>query len=344
MGTALILKFFDTLFDSLTANCSIRYKPLKRAIQPKSGHIRYWNNAIEDLNQMFFQKPGTNDKIIPSSLKCFKLTLQGFKDIARIFFSKNLRSFYPRPFNQDSLENFFAQIRLDTEANKNLCCLKFEDSFKSLLIRGRNSPHLESFDCKKTFELILVRLKHLLKVEDLKCEEVELENENSSRIHIFISECRNLDGPIDVVAQKYISRHFGQKLINFLECEHCKKHILNIECCASNLCREYLTKNFCLKYCNNYFVSCIERSVHICDQILSNFIIESNLNKCLKHYVGHHVKFSFTCCHKDDVINLVTEIIAHYCIKKFVNRVNIVLKGKNAIPETSCDIYKRSLM
>lgn len=51
-------------------------KLLKRQVNPTSKHLQFWSDAVAELNWMYFQKDGTYEKRIPSSLKFFRLIIQ----------------------------------------------------------------------------------------------------------------------------------------------------------------------------------------------------------------------------------------------------------------------------
>lgn len=85
---------------------------------------------------MYFRKEGTQERIVPPSLKNLIFTLQGFIDVAEVLLGNHTSYFFPRSFNQDPLENYFSQIRLHRGRNSNPTCAQFETSYKSLLIRS----------------------------------------------------------------------------------------------------------------------------------------------------------------------------------------------------------------
>ena len=107
--TVKIIMFFDKLFDSLNAEKGDekQCKPLKSAVTTTSNHVRFWNQAIKSLKNMYFQTEGTNERKVPPSLQNFIFTIQGFITITGRIFSMNHEQYYTRKLNQDAVENLF---------------------------------------------------------------------------------------------------------------------------------------------------------------------------------------------------------------------------------------------
>ncbi|XP_023312155.1 uncharacterized protein LOC108913363 [Anoplophora glabripennis] len=82
-GTAEILSFFDTLFDSVngTSLYGEGGKKLKCIVSQTSGHIQFWRDARRSLCNMYFMKDGTTEKCTPPSLINWRTTLAGLEHL-----------------------------------------------------------------------------------------------------------------------------------------------------------------------------------------------------------------------------------------------------------------------
>jgi hypothetical protein len=69
--TAVVLKFFDELFDSVNATILLptTRKPLKCVASETSDHLQFWRKARKPLRNMYFKKEGSAKKEGPLSLK-----------------------------------------------------------------------------------------------------------------------------------------------------------------------------------------------------------------------------------------------------------------------------------
>ncbi|XP_011862631.1 PREDICTED: uncharacterized protein LOC105559125 [Vollenhovia emeryi] len=106
--TAMVLDFFNKIFDSVNAHTFHPRTPLRVAVTKNSKHHEFWPYAIKRLSNMRYVDPKTKRpvKCIPS-LKNWVFTLRGFKKIWKIVESKGMKFLKTRNVNQDPLENFF---------------------------------------------------------------------------------------------------------------------------------------------------------------------------------------------------------------------------------------------
>lgn len=148
--TATIFQFFDSLFDSV--NGSTLYpkggKSLRCAATSTSEHLQFWINAKQTLKQMYFQREGTNEKIVPPSLKNWIETITSFQEILKYLNKNNISFFMPRAINQDAVENFFCQIRQHGHRNTNPSPTSFMYSFRALLLNNMASVHSLAANCE----------------------------------------------------------------------------------------------------------------------------------------------------------------------------------------------------
>ncbi|KAI4455819.1 thap domain-containing protein 9 [Holotrichia oblita] len=103
-----VLKFFDTLFDSVNGMSipSANQKRLRCAMSSISGHMEFWAEAKKALKNMYFEDKKSNRKQVPS--RNWLITINGIHDIFDILKrSYSMTILRTRVFNQDPLEFFF---------------------------------------------------------------------------------------------------------------------------------------------------------------------------------------------------------------------------------------------
>lgn len=152
--TAIFLKFFNELFDSLNGGINMH----NRSINPNSmtsviddcAHVNTSNSSIQFLRNMQFIRKKPHDKTRPNVLINFERTLRGFKLLRNRLKNEGFISFATREFNQDPLENFFCQIRQHGGRNNNPTCSNFSDYYKSLVIQSYTQYTSRGCNCEQT--------------------------------------------------------------------------------------------------------------------------------------------------------------------------------------------------
>lgn len=354
--TSKVLKFFDGVFDSLNGGTfkSPPGKPLKGAVTKNSAHVSFWQNSAQEMKRMYFRKEGTHEKFVPPSLKNFILTIEGFIDLKELIFSRNIKYFHARSFNQDPLENYFGQIRQHRGRNINPTCEQFRDSYKSLLIRNIASHHSVSANCEETFETTLFQLEDLLKSGS--CIGSNFDSANSDfgnghlNLNIRISKITDeyFQRPLSKVAMGYVAGFVAKKVLQKFNCEFCKIHILTNERTESNFSiliteKEY-GDNPSLTYCNDVFVKCINKVYNICKFIISNYRFKDNVKSFVYTYVKKYVHFSFICEHKEKITDFIMCYVIDLCIFIFCKSINSLITGKATdTNKNSCSLFKNAV-
>ncbi|KAL1492356.1 hypothetical protein ABEB36_010614 [Hypothenemus hampei] len=118
MATSNLLKFLDSLFDSLNGNTKTFSA----------------DEAIFVLQTFKYVKNGTH--VGTPSVQNLMKTIKNFKILHEILQNLGFEYTMTRNFNQDPLENFFGQIRIRNCRNINPTAAHFAISYKSLLISG----------------------------------------------------------------------------------------------------------------------------------------------------------------------------------------------------------------
>ncbi|KAL1516172.1 hypothetical protein ABEB36_000091 [Hypothenemus hampei] len=253
-GTSKILKFFDTLFDSVNGHTlrEQRGKIYKCAASLQSGHIRFWSDSIKELRRMQF-KTEIGKILSVSSLNNWICTLEAFR-----FLTTNLKKKYeleyiiPTYLNQDPLENFFEQMRQyggNRNRNVNPSSTVFLNHFKTLLLNNLVSRHSLHANCQNDDSYNgLVTLKHflLLPVSEEKpndnCETMAIIEQRKSLSN------RNYTYYIDKISITYVNGFISKKL-KMLQCPLCK----------NNPCTEDVSEWHDLVICREYNVQCPNR-------------------------------------------------------------------------------------
>lgn len=351
IGTAKVLKFFDTLMDSLNGG-TLRGdtgKPLKGAVCNKSAHIALWQQSKHDLKNMYFQREGTTEKVVPPSLKNFVLTVESFIDLSEILLQK-LPYFFARSFNQDPLENYFGQMRQHRGRNINPTCTQFKQSYKALLVRSIASSHSIYSNCEETFESTLLQLQDLCKYSTPQ-RPIDSSNDFPDNVNIY-REIAALDEvslmkPLGKAIAGYVSGYIGKKVLPTLKCDFCKSHILRAENTSPSPynilinAKEYNSSVKALKYCNDYFIACIHKSFNIARIVVANCYERKNVCSIICAYIKQFVHFSFICDHRGEIISCIIRFVAQMCIFTICKRANSIIHGKERLTSnTNCKLLK----
>lgn len=147
-NTAIVLDFFNKVFDSVNAHTMRPETPLRVAVTKNSKHHDFWPNAIKLLSDMRYVDLKTKQpvKCIPS-LKNWIFTLRGFQNIWKKVNNAGIQFLRTRHINQDPLENFFGMIRSHGRRNINPSCSQFSGSYKTLLINNLTSKGSMGSNC-----------------------------------------------------------------------------------------------------------------------------------------------------------------------------------------------------
>lgn len=139
----------DKCFDSVNGSTlrTMDGKALRSAVKSDSGHIEFWNDAINVFQSMrFVHSNGKKSK--PPSVIHWIETLKSFKLIWFNLHSNNLKCLIPRNINQDPLECLFGSFRQHSGRNINPDCFHFMTSFKTLLLNNFSSVKSLNFNCE----------------------------------------------------------------------------------------------------------------------------------------------------------------------------------------------------
>ncbi|CAI6344921.1 unnamed protein product [Macrosiphum euphorbiae] len=168
----------DKCFDSVNGSTlkAMDGKALRSAVTTNSGHLEFWNEAINVFQSMtFINSKGKKSK--PPSLIHWIDTLKSFKFIWLKLHSNNLKFLIPRNINQDPLECLFGSSRQHSGRNINPDCFHFMTSFKTLLLNNFSSAKSLSFNCEADNLEPLTNLKNFLQINHTKNNNVSFSND-----------------------------------------------------------------------------------------------------------------------------------------------------------------------
>jgi hypothetical protein len=357
MGTAKIVHFFDKLFDSVNGGtlhprCG---KPLSGGVYKNSGHTKFWQEAVQHLRNMYFID-NFGKKTVPPSLKNWIKTLEGFLDLYKILVEGGKCKFFlPRALNQDVIENYFGKVRNQRSRAVNPTAIQFRETFKSLMIRNFCGTKSIGTNCEKTNIPDLFNIRGLvdkMNSNDYQNSELSYEIFNVNK---YISNLSELEKKLHQSIIGYVSGWIT-KTLKHLNCQDCKSQIIsnyseNEQCYKLTNEREYNAESRKLKYCTLEFIKNINKIYNISKIILSNITSAENIKSKISTVIQHHVKFSFTCEHKNKIEDEIIGKIINITIFTYIKGLNLILSGKdtrkidfrNNIYKNAAELYKKRL-
>nr|XP_012224936.1 PREDICTED: uncharacterized protein LOC105673674 [Linepithema humile] len=232
-NTAIVLDFFNKVFDSVNAHTLHPETPLRVAVTRNSKHHDFWPHAIKLLSDMRYVDPKSKQpvKCIPS-LKNWIFTLRGFQNIWKIVNNADIQFLKTRNINQDPLENFFGMIRSHGRRNINPSCSQFCGSYKTLLINNLTSKRSMNSNCEdKNDGDLLFNLKQFVKnvshvnsTSEQIVEEDSVSSQNKTAMHKISSHKNN--------SQMYVAGWIAKKILSlkqFKNCLACKQSLLTTD-------------------------------------------------------------------------------------------------------------------
>jgi hypothetical protein len=149
MGTANFLLFVDKLFDSIKGSSlnPTDGKVLRRAVTPKTDHVKFWDEAITVLRSVRYISD--NKQLIPPTITNWVLSLRNLNMIWRKLQGYGFQFLCTRNLNQDPLENFFSCVRSHGVRNVNQSCNSFRATFKTLIVNNFLTSHSPHANCEE---------------------------------------------------------------------------------------------------------------------------------------------------------------------------------------------------
>jgi len=320
-NTAVVLDFFNKVFDSVNAHTLRPETPLRVAVIKNSKHHDFWLHAIKLLSDMRYVDPKTKQpvKCIPS-LKNWIFTLRGFQNIWKIVNNAGIQFLKTRNLNQDPLENFFGMIRSHGHRNTNPSCSQFCGSYKTLLINNLTSKRSMGSNCEdKNDGDLLFNLKQFVKnishvnsTSEQMVEEDSVSSQNKTIIHQTSSHKNN--------SKMYVAGWIAKKILSlkqFKNCLACKQSLLTTDITSEEyihlIHREYVREKPSLTYPSMSFF----KHAFITDDSFLNknisLLFRRNVSALLYTLLNEKLSLDFIHCntHKKELKDVV--------IKKIIN-------------------------
>ncbi|CAH1372414.1 unnamed protein product [Tenebrio molitor] len=338
--TAVLLQFFDKLFDSVNGGIGGKIKKLLRqrtTTQGCSPQERYWDRALTVIRSMSFIKVKAADRSHPEVLQNWQLTLNGFK-LLRLHLTKfGFSKFSARVFNQDALENFFGQVRQHGVRNINPTVAAFGPYYKSLLINNFNRFHSKYANCEADESTgLLVTLKQFV-------SQVPSPQGNPLEINLSDVPQHLIDSRHDSFRplQNYVMNYFAGYIAKFV-----MKETRSCDICASNILHTgtpdqqhaiIVSKDIGnkLNYCNVNFVTEIARFTNYIEYIIPQYSARCNISDILYHCADQIGFFLFfvDCPHKANIQKKIKTLLIKFLLFHYFKNCTQIMNGVVAAPE-----------
>ncbi|KAL5237449.1 hypothetical protein ACI65C_004859 [Semiaphis heraclei] len=222
IDTAIILLFFDKLFDSMNGSFSkvIEGKIYRIAVTKNSVHHELWSDSLKVLSSMCFYSQNGKRVNVPT-VRNWITTIK----------EKGIKSILPRHLNQDPIENLFGAVR--SLGCENPYSSSFISAYKTLLLNNLISSQSPGANCEDFTENTLVSYQNFFISNQKPHTPVKL------IVDLPIQIQRNLDtqtNHLTDLTHTYISGFIAKKLNRemFKNCDQCLKKI-----CSSQVTREH---------------------------------------------------------------------------------------------------------
>ncbi|CAG9786340.1 unnamed protein product [Diatraea saccharalis] len=350
-ATALVVEFFDDLFDSVNGSPGVSKGKLRCAVKPNSPHLQFWRQSLKTLKNIKYID--NSSKFAKNALKSrhvrvpcldgWNTTLQGFLGLAKLLFSQfGVEYFYPRFINQDPLENFFGRIRAVNYRNVNPDVTTFIYAYKSLVLSNILSPHSKYSNCEEDNGDTLIDSNYLFISNESDRENFPI----NTYSHVMPSTSQIPQGVESdlkqhVIAEKvrvqtsaYTAGYICRKISKKIDCFRClntytTKDIQGIHIYIKY--REYKRlKNSNLAYPNEKMLRLYRDNSQIIHDYLNINCMKTDIKKNIKNIIIGKCDMSWLGCkkHHKIVINYYLTLVIRLQCHNWCNIINKILSGK----------------
>lgn len=134
-----------------------------------------------------------------------------------------------RAFNQDSLDNTFAQVRQYGGGNDNPNCFRFIGALKTATLNNLIANHSSDSNCQEQEGIILDNLQDFLMEDNLHGNPIIVDDMDNEFLHLqppYFNPESLSDASFDTQALAYVCGYLVKKKIKNLECLECKTNLL----------------------------------------------------------------------------------------------------------------------
>ncbi|XP_076250082.1 uncharacterized protein LOC143189952 isoform X2 [Rhynchophorus ferrugineus] len=342
--TAQLLLFLDELFDSLNSStCDVLPgKPLQGAVTSTSGHIHFWKEALVVLSSMRFMCLKKQTLISVPPIVNLAYTIKGLIYLCPKLLKEG-KFVKIRPFQKDSLEIFFENIR--SVGGVSPTPEQFVSSFKRLIVNSYLSQISPGCNGEEYLTDGLNDLRRILTDEVVTDAPFEQN---------FISlSMPSISVPVHIVKyytknkteRTYMSSFITKKVLRIIKCEGCRAKIIY----RYNDAEVVKARQCDLPAPETYFHSLVNNALSRLFYILPRLCANSNLTKILDHILCQQMAIffnAFNCPKHPEQEILIRKIIIRSCLFRWMRKINRITIGKGeklCIPKTKCNIDKVQL-
>lgn len=308
-------------------------KELLRNVTPTSPHQNIWTQSKRILKSMKFVTNTGSAGTVPS-ISNWIHTIENMELLRdKLFNEYNLKSFWCRHFNQDTLENFFGSIRSHGIRNVSPTCAAFEAAFASLLINNLSSSYAVGSNCEEdfcnmfhTFDELFFQKENSKESELL---DIDLEDLNDSVILNFEEKenCPTVKAPLE-----YVTGYLLRKTKTIIKsCKNYEEHLFDTNENESDFirCREYVKNKKYLSYPNRnmkILFSCVQDVIY---NVLKRKSHIYNLKQYIKLLLYVSADTHFIACenHKKDIIDFCFDFSCRFFLFNWCKSTNKILNG-----------------
>lgn len=334
--------FCDQRFDSCNSRkiAQDKEKPLSEVVTDKSQHHNFWRIAIQKIRNMRYVdrktlKPLPN----PPTLNNWIFTLKGLEDLWKIVRKDGFS--HLRTVNQDPIENLFGNLKSHGFRDNTPSCKQAESVLKALMITSLTSTHSLTANCLDDGAVALTSLNVLCQAPNLNSEK------SGNRMHDLdfpdqpaeiIPENRS---PAVTVNRLRCAKNFAVEFIKktkiIKDCKHCEALFF----CNNPLRNEFvpLMQKYNMKDIKTAAADFFELGFCTAEKAINTQLGRScwrgNLLLRIKDFLIREKKVSFdwvTCIeHRSIIVHKFYNCIITYCIDRWCNHLNRLLKGQTMI-------------
>ncbi|KAK3922338.1 Transposable element P transposase [Frankliniella fusca] len=150
MQTTELLLSVDRLFDAVNgpSRKDIPKPETRCRVTSESYHHTYWREMVKIMKKWFYTRKDTGEVHIPPCLSGFIDNLRGLGRIWNTIKKLGIEDLNLRDLNQDSLENYFGQIRATCGSTDNFSIPQFVAGIKTVLVQ-KISANIRGSNCSE---------------------------------------------------------------------------------------------------------------------------------------------------------------------------------------------------
>ena len=363
--TAFFIALIDRIFDVLNSSTKSprNGKPWAKALTKESELLTLLEDFIPVIDSIEFDPLPTGNNPTVYSKDMLKHTIKGVLIMANQCFEEGIESFYTRRLSTDSVENYFAQLKLHLQY---ISPRSFQSFFNaSLILRSLDQ---RSTNCEADEDEVLLTVGEaadLFDTSDESSESSAEENELVRFINDFnpsqnqaqdlqeyfenfdpFSDENSFDEKLSLIA------YFAGYLVRRIKkdencCDECLQILSTSERQSFHSLtqlREYNEESESLCYPSEKFVTLVKQIVTILTEKMDTIVFtigtKNNLQKLLQK-IGFDL---FPDCHRNQIKLSCIKYSINTLLNQFLKRTRLKLKissQKFDIKQTSADLVKK---